>query len=108
MASHEAAMLAPPFNRDASGAAASRSKNPTRRAEARRLAAEEAGAILRAGGMLRPRHLGALLSLSDSTLWQMVRDGRLPPPARLGSRCTVWPASAVRDVLERLGAEAGQ
>lgn len=86
--------------------AGSRALTPERRAKARQIAAEEAGGILRGGGLLRPRHLAALLGLSPSTLWAMVRDGRLPAPARFGTRCTVWPAASVRDVLAALEPQA--
>lgn len=103
----------PPSNRIATKttrrtAAASRAQSPERRSEARRIAAEEAGGILRGGGLLRPRHMAALLGVSASTLWQMVRDDRLPAPAHLGARCTVWTAAAVREVLARLSGEAAQ
>lgn len=80
----------------------SRAMTPERRAEARRIAAEEAGGILRGGGLLRPRHLAALLGVSHSTLWAMVRDGRLPPPSHLGERCTVWRAGDIRALLAGL------
>ena len=40
---------------------------------------------------LRAKKLAAKLDCGVSTIWAMVKDGRLPQPhIRLGARCTLW------------------
>jgi len=98
------------------GPRASRSPSPAqspidkreREAERRRLAADRAAAVLRADGLLRLPEVLALVPVSPSTWWQGIREGRFPSGVKLGARCTAWRASDVRELLARLGAEAGQ
>ena len=40
--------------------------------------------------MLRIKHVCERVSVSKSTIWQWVKDGKFPPPIKLSSRCTVW------------------
>lgn len=39
---------------------------------------------------LRERDVLALIPVSRSQFWRMVRDGRFPKPVRLGARITAW------------------
>lgn len=82
-------------------------KRKARAADRRRLAAERAGAILAAGGLLRLPELLTLIPVSASTWWEGCRSGRFPAPIKIGPRCTAWRASDVRDLLARLGAGEG-
>jgi predicted DNA-binding transcriptional regulator AlpA len=40
---------------------------------------------------LRDSDLAARFGVSRSTIWRWARQGRLPPPHRLGPRTTRWP-----------------
>lgn len=95
------------------GARARRHKQPgkdhgelrkARAAERRRLAAERAGAILAAGGLLRLPEVLTLVPVSPSTWWEGCRTGRFPAPTKVGPRCTAWPAASIRTLLDRLAA----
>lgn len=48
--------------------------------------------------------LPALVPVSASTLWQWVRDGKFPPPVKLGPRTTAWSVESVRAYLQRVAA----
>lgn len=50
-------------------------------------------------GQIRP----ALLPVGRTTFWRMQRQGRFPPPLRLGPRLKVWRAADVRDWLAAQG-----
>ena len=41
----------------------------------------------------------ALLGISRTTCWRLVRDGRLAPPTRLSPGRVAWPESAVAAYL---------
>jgi predicted DNA-binding transcriptional regulator AlpA len=43
---------------------------------------------------LRPAQLQAMIPVSTSTFWRMVKDGRLPRPIKHGGVC-LFPVSAV-------------
>jgi len=40
------------------------------------------------------------IPVCKSTWWAGVRDGRFPPPVKLGERITVWRVEDIRDLLE--------
>ncbi len=42
-----------------------------------------------------------LLSCSSSTVWRMVKDGRLPKPKKQSERVTVWNVGELREALAR-------
>ena len=49
---------------------------------------------------IRARTLAQKLNCGESTVWKMVKDGRLPQPAiKLGARCTLWHWPSVQGVL---------
>ncbi|HKU17952.1 MAG TPA: AlpA family phage regulatory protein [Candidatus Saccharimonadales bacterium] len=50
--------------------------------------------------------LPALVPVSASTLWQMVRDKRFPSPVKLGPRTTAWKVEHVRAWLDTQGKAA--
>jgi prophage regulatory protein len=38
----------------------------------------------------------AIIPISKSQLWLMVKQGRFPRPVKLGERCTAWTVESVR------------
>ncbi|MEQ8372606.1 MAG: AlpA family phage regulatory protein [Roseibium aggregatum] len=40
------------------------------------------------------------IPVCKSTWWAGVKDGRFPPPVKLGERITVWRVEDIRDLLE--------
>ena len=40
------------------------------------------------------------IPVSKSTWWAGVKDGRFPPPVKLGDRITVWRVEDIRDLLD--------
>ncbi|MBV6415130.1 MAG: hypothetical protein OMOMHJEC_02973 [Xanthomonadales bacterium] len=77
-----------------------------RAAERRKLAAQQAGALLEAGGLLRLPEVLALVPVSASVWWEGCRTGRFPTPVKLSQRCTCWRAEDLRALIARLGSEA--
>lgn len=74
--------------------------------ERRRHAAERAGLVLAAGGLLRLPEVLALVPVSASTWYAGCKGGRYPAPVRLSARCVAWPAAHIRDLLARIATEA--
>lgn len=44
-----------------------------------------------------------LLGVGPSSIYAWTREGKLPAPIKLGSRCTRWKASAIRDFIAAQG-----
>lgn len=84
------------------GRAAAKVTPKSRKAERAKLAAECAGAVLQANGLLRLPEVLSLIPVSKSTWWCGILAGRFPAGIRLGSRCTCWRASDIRALLDRL------
>ena len=42
------------------------------------------------------------ITVSKSTWWQGVKDGRFPKPQKLGPRTTVWKAKEIRELFEQV------
>lgn len=68
--------------------------------------ADEAGASIRAAQMqglvpklLTIEELGAFLHRSRASLYRDVLAGRLPPPLKLGERCSRWNLDSVRAAI---------
>lgn len=40
-----------------------------------------------------------LLPVSGPTIWRWVRQGKFPPPVRLGPQVTAWPMEAIEKFL---------
>lgn len=47
------------------------------------------------------------LSLSRGSIYGMIRDGTLPPPAKHGSR-SLWPAADIEQAAQRIANGAGK
>ncbi len=47
------------------------------------------------------KEVAAQLAVHPATIWRMVERGDLPPPIRIGSRCTRWSLEAVQAAIER-------
>jgi excisionase family DNA binding protein len=50
------------------------------------------------------KEIAEMLAVHPATVWRMVERGDLPPPIRMGSRCTRWSLEAVQAAIERLSA----
>ena len=60
-------------------------------------------------GFLRLPQVLALIPISKSAWWAGCKSGRYPKPIKLGLRTTVWRASDIAALLERLSkTEGGQ
>ena len=42
----------------------------------------------------------AIIPLSKSSIWQMVKEGRFPRPVKLGERCTAWRVEDLRQWIQ--------
>ena len=58
---------------------------------------------LEAGGLLRLPQVLELVSISKSSWWKLVREGRAPKSVKLGDRCTAWRAADVAAWIENAG-----
>jgi predicted DNA-binding transcriptional regulator AlpA len=62
--------------------------------------------------LVRPGQVQKKLGVSKSTLWRMIREGKLPPPRKLTDRCSVWWESeilkAVTEIIGTPGSEGSQ
>jgi predicted DNA-binding transcriptional regulator AlpA len=47
----------------------------------------------------------AIVPVSESSIWYMVKDGRFPKPVKLGPRTTAWRVEDLRDWLEKKSVE---
>ena len=56
-----------------------------------------------AGGLLRLPQVLALVGVSKSTWWKLVREQRAPAAVKLSERCTAWRASDVAAFIEAAG-----
>jgi len=44
----------------------------------------------------------AIIPVSKSTWWAGVKSGRYPKPVKLSTRCTAWPVSSIRALIEEM------
>ena len=58
-------------------------------------------------GFLRLPQVLALIPISKSAWWAGCKSGRYPKPIKLGLRTTVWRASDIAALLERLSKNEG-
>ena len=54
-------------------------------------------------GFVRLPLILTLIPVSNSSWWNGVRDGRYPPPIKLGPRTTAWRVEDIRALIESLG-----
>ena len=50
--------------------------------------------------LLRDKHFAALLSISRSYLWRLVKQGKIPQPIKLGPKITVWKSDVAIKIIE--------
>ena len=50
--------------------------------------------------LLRDKHFAALLSISRSYLWRLVKQGKIPAPIKLGPKTTVWKSEDAIKVIK--------
>ena len=56
--------------------------------------------------LLRLPQVLALIPVSRSAWWAGCQNGRYPKPIKLGPRTTVWKASEIHALLEKLSSES--
>ncbi len=59
-------------------------------------------------GLLRLPQVLALIPISRSAWWAGCKDGIYPKPIKLSARTTVWKASEIYALIDRLTAEVEQ
>ena len=60
-------------------------------------------AVLPMEGFVRAEHFRHLLgAISRSTFFDLVREGRIPRPVKIGARAAGWPVGQVREVITRI------
>ena len=47
----------------------------------------------------------AVINISKSQLWNLVKCGKFPKPRKLSARTTVWSAEEIRHYIENAGGE---
>lgn len=52
--------------------------------------------------LLRRREVLYLTSLSQSTLYRLIKESRFPRPVRISPRCVAWKSEEVEDWIDRL------
>ena len=50
----------------------------------------------------RRRGIVPILAISRSAMYNAIRDGRIPPPQKIGPKVIAWPAEQIRAMLESL------
>ena len=50
--------------------------------------------------LLRDKQFAALLSISRSYLWRLVKQGKIPAPIKLGPKITVWKSTVAIKIIE--------
>jgi predicted DNA-binding transcriptional regulator AlpA len=64
------------------------------------------GLQLEPGSMLRLRDICTVFSLSRSSVYTWIDEGRFPPPVHIGGRSVRWPAEALVEWRQGLGCSA--
>jgi predicted DNA-binding transcriptional regulator AlpA len=54
-------------------------------------------------GFARPAQVARAFGVSVPTLYNWIKDGRLPKPEKDGTRVTRWPVAVIREYLARQG-----
>jgi prophage regulatory protein len=52
-------------------------------------------------GFVRLSLILALIPIGKSSWWAGIKEGRFPPPYKLGPRTTAWKAQDIGDLIER-------
>jgi prophage regulatory protein len=50
--------------------------------------------------MWRLKQVVAVIGMSRSSVWQMVKDGYLPAPVRIGARAVAWPSWEICKIID--------
>jgi predicted DNA-binding transcriptional regulator AlpA len=54
-------------------------------------------------GFARPAQVAHAFGVCQATLYNYIRDGKIPPPEKDGARITRWPVAVIRECLARQG-----
>jgi predicted DNA-binding transcriptional regulator AlpA len=57
--------------------------------------------------LIRGQLIAGALDVSVTTIAEMARDGRLPPPLRISARLFLYPRDEVREAIRRLRQQGG-
>ena len=57
--------------------------------------------------LLTRKEVMEVLRMSSSTLYNAIKDGRVPPPIEITPRAPRWPASALQAMIDAAKREAG-
>lgn len=68
-----------------------------------RVLAGQAAAKLDGDGLMRLPEVLAMVSVSRSSWWSGIRDGRYPRPVRIGARSVAWRCADIRKLIESAG-----
>jgi prophage regulatory protein len=79
----------------------SQSTPPNADKQSRRTPPQPVDTVNVPGALLKKPTVEVVTGLSGSTIDRKVKDGTFPAPVKLGSRCTRWPADAVREWLAK-------
>jgi predicted DNA-binding transcriptional regulator AlpA len=60
--------------------------------------------ILPPEGFVRLPVVLRVLGIGKTTLWQGIRDGRIPKPVKIGSRITAWKVEDIRALIATIAA----
>jgi predicted DNA-binding transcriptional regulator AlpA len=60
--------------------------------------------ILPPEGFVRLPVVLKVLGIGKTTLWQGIRDGRIPKPVKIGSRITAWKVEDIRALIATIAA----
>ena len=54
-------------------------------------------------GFARPAQVAFAFGFSRATLYRRIKEGKFPPPEKIGERISRWPVSVIREHLVREG-----
>lgn len=50
-------------------------------------------------GYVRPKQVSHIMGVSRATLYNWIKEGKLPKPHRLGARMVAWPVEVIREKI---------
>ena len=57
------------------------------------------------GGLLRQKQVLELIPISSTSWWRGIQEGIFPKGHRMGPKTTVWKASDIQDLIDRITAD---
>ncbi len=53
-------------------------------------------------GFIRLPQVLAVIPVSKTQFWLGIKEGRFPPPVKLGARTSAWRVSDIRELIEKI------